>query len=102
MHLFKRECVWKLIVLVPQDPRSLVWEDLKLRGVSDDYDHTPLSERSRKEGKGFRNSFKKLFKKKWVNKRRHTTTLHTQNVLTFKAVILCVCVCVCVSGLVVI
>ncbi|XP_056333372.1 rho guanine nucleotide exchange factor 33 [Danio aesculapii] len=47
-----------------KDSRSLVWEELKLRGVSDDYDHTPLSERSRKEGKGFRNSFKKLFKKK--------------------------------------
>lgn len=53
-----------LILLVPQDPRRLVWEELNLRGVSDDYDHTPLSEPGRKEGKGFRNSFKKLFKKK--------------------------------------
>ncbi|XP_065111246.1 uncharacterized protein arhgef33 [Paramisgurnus dabryanus] len=47
-----------------KDSRSLVWEDLKLKGVSNDYDHTPLSEHSRKETKGFRNSFKKLFKKK--------------------------------------
>nr|XP_055027751.1 rho guanine nucleotide exchange factor 33 isoform X1 [Misgurnus anguillicaudatus] len=47
-----------------KDSRSLVWEDLKLKGVSDDCDHTPLSENSRKETKGFRNSFKKLFKKK--------------------------------------
>lgn len=58
------ESGWKLILLALQDPRSLVWEELKLRGVSDDYDHSPLSERGRKEGKGFRNSFKKLFKKK--------------------------------------
>ncbi|XP_066527860.1 rho guanine nucleotide exchange factor 33 [Hoplias malabaricus] len=41
-----------------------LWEDLKWRGVSEEGEHTPLSERSRKEGKGFRSSFKKLFKKK--------------------------------------
>ncbi|KAB5561962.1 hypothetical protein PHYPO_G00012490 [Pangasianodon hypophthalmus] len=41
-----------------------IWEELKWKGVSDEGDHTPLSERSRKEGKGFRSSFKKLFKKK--------------------------------------
>ncbi|KAL6478328.1 hypothetical protein MHYP_G00141630 [Metynnis hypsauchen] len=41
-----------------------IWEDIKWRGVSEEGEHTPLSERSRKEGKGFRSSFKKLFKKK--------------------------------------
>ncbi|XP_057199468.1 rho guanine nucleotide exchange factor 33 isoform X2 [Triplophysa rosa] len=56
-----------------KDTRSLVWEDLKLKGVSDDYDHTPLSERSRKEAKGFRNSFKKLFKKKSSDGKEKTT-----------------------------
>ena len=40
-------------------------EELKWRGVAEENHHTPLSERSRKqEGKGFRSSFKKLFKKK--------------------------------------
>lgn len=56
-----------------KDPRSLVWEELNLKGVSDDYDHTPLSERGRKEGKGFRNSFKKLFKKKSCDGKEKTT-----------------------------
>ncbi|KAL2082895.1 hypothetical protein ACEWY4_020668 [Coilia grayii] len=48
------------------DSMSAAWgEELKRRGVSDENHHTPLSERSRKqEGKGFRSSFKKLFKKK--------------------------------------
>ncbi|XP_056120313.1 rho guanine nucleotide exchange factor 33 isoform X1 [Rhinichthys klamathensis goyatoka] len=58
-----------------KDPRSLVWEELNLRGVSDDYDHTPLSERGRKEGKGFRNSFKKLFKKKSSGDGKEKTTV---------------------------
>ncbi|XP_076850678.1 uncharacterized protein arhgef33 isoform X3 [Brachyhypopomus gauderio] len=40
------------------------WEDVKWKGVSEDDGHAPLSEHSRKEVKGFRNSFKKLFKKK--------------------------------------
>uniref|UniRef100_A0A8C1XU83 Rho guanine nucleotide exchange factor (GEF) 33 n=1 Tax=Cyprinus carpio TaxID=7962 RepID=A0A8C1XU83_CYPCA len=61
-----------------KDPRSLVWEELKLRGVSDDYDHTPLSERSRKEGKGFRNSFKKLFKKKSSGDGKEKTTVKAE------------------------
>ncbi|KAK7142377.1 hypothetical protein R3I94_011908 [Phoxinus phoxinus] len=60
-----------------KDPRSLVWEELNLRGVSDDYDHTPLSERGRKEGKGFRNSFKKLFKKKSSGDGKEKTTVKT-------------------------
>ncbi|KTF94792.1 hypothetical protein cypCar_00000538 [Cyprinus carpio] len=58
--------------------KSLVWEELKLRGVSDDYDHTPLSERSRKEGKGFRNSFKKLFKKKSSGDGKEKTTVKAE------------------------
>ncbi|KAI2654335.1 Rho guanine nucleotide exchange factor 33 [Labeo rohita] len=61
-----------------KDPRSLVWEELKLRGVSDDYDHTPLSERSRKEAKGFRNSFKKLFKKKSSGDGKEKTTVKAE------------------------
>ncbi|XP_056624122.1 rho guanine nucleotide exchange factor 33 isoform X2 [Triplophysa dalaica] len=56
-----------------KDTKSLVWEDLKLKGVSDDYDHTPLGEQSRKEAKGFRNSFKKLFKKKSSDGKEKTT-----------------------------
>ncbi|KAA0711132.1 Rho guanine nucleotide exchange factor 33 [Triplophysa tibetana] len=56
-----------------KDTRSLVWEDLKLKGVSDDYERTPLSEQSRKEAKGFRNSFKKLFKKKSSDGKEKTT-----------------------------
>uniref|UniRef100_W5KUV6 Rho guanine nucleotide exchange factor (GEF) 33 n=1 Tax=Astyanax mexicanus TaxID=7994 RepID=W5KUV6_ASTMX len=47
-----------------KDTGTPIWEDLKWRGTSEDGEHTPLSERSRKEGKGFRSSFKKLFKKK--------------------------------------
>ncbi|XP_030643194.1 rho guanine nucleotide exchange factor 33 [Chanos chanos] len=49
-----------------KDSGSPVWgEELKWRGMSDESGHIPLSERSRKqEGKGFRSSFKKLFKKK--------------------------------------
>ncbi|XP_060789342.1 rho guanine nucleotide exchange factor 33 isoform X2 [Neoarius graeffei] len=47
-----------------KDSGPPVWEELKWKGVSDEGDHTPLSERSRKEGKGFRSSFKKLFKKR--------------------------------------
>ncbi|XP_028844068.1 rho guanine nucleotide exchange factor 33 isoform X2 [Denticeps clupeoides] len=45
---------------------SPTWgEELKWRAISEESSHTPLSERSRKqEGKGFRSSFKKLFKKK--------------------------------------
>ncbi|XP_051578585.1 rho guanine nucleotide exchange factor 33 [Myxocyprinus asiaticus] len=62
-----------------KDPRSLVWEELKLRGVSDDYDHTPLSERGRKEGKGFRSSFKKLFKKKSGGDGKEKTTLKVES-----------------------
>ncbi|XP_052386231.1 rho guanine nucleotide exchange factor 33-like [Carassius gibelio] len=61
-----------------KDPRDLVWEELKLKGVSDDYDHTPLSERSRKEGKGFRNSFKKLFKKKSSGDGKEKTTVKAE------------------------
>ncbi|XP_059376280.1 rho guanine nucleotide exchange factor 33 isoform X1 [Carassius carassius] len=61
-----------------KDPRSLVWEELKLRGVSDDYDHTHLSENSRKEGKGFRNSFKKLFKKKSSGDGKEKTTVKAE------------------------
>ncbi|TRY94094.1 hypothetical protein DNTS_027323 [Danionella cerebrum] len=61
-----------------KDPRSLVWEELKLRAVSDDYEHTPLSERSRKDGKGFRNSFKKLFKKK-SNDGKERMTVKNEN-----------------------
>uniref|UniRef100_A0A8C2F4I0 Rho guanine nucleotide exchange factor (GEF) 33 n=1 Tax=Cyprinus carpio TaxID=7962 RepID=A0A8C2F4I0_CYPCA len=61
-----------------KDPRSLVWEEIKLRGVSDDYDHTPLSESSRKEGKGFRNSFKKLFKKKSSGDGKEKTTVKAE------------------------
>ncbi|XP_052001148.1 rho guanine nucleotide exchange factor 33 [Xyrauchen texanus] len=63
-----------------KDPRSLVWEELKLKGVSDDYDdHTPLSERGRKEGKGFRSSFKKLFKKKSDGGGKEKTTLKAES-----------------------
>ncbi|MCI4382304.1 hypothetical protein PGIGA_G00013530 [Pangasianodon gigas] len=47
-----------------KDSGPPIWEELKWKGVSDEGDHTPLSERSRKEGKGFRSSFKKLFKKR--------------------------------------
>ncbi|KAK3537913.1 hypothetical protein QTP70_024560 [Hemibagrus guttatus] len=47
-----------------KDSGPPIWEEFKWKGVSDEGDHTPLSERSRKEGKGFRSSFKKLFKKK--------------------------------------
>ncbi|KAG7328660.1 hypothetical protein KOW79_008604 [Hemibagrus wyckioides] len=47
-----------------KDSGPPTWEEFKWKGVSDEGDHTPLSERSRKEGKGFRSSFKKLFKKK--------------------------------------
>ncbi|XP_060734924.1 uncharacterized protein arhgef33 isoform X2 [Tachysurus vachellii] len=47
-----------------KDPGPPIWEEFKWKGVSEEGDHAPLSERSRKEGKGFRSSFKKLFKKK--------------------------------------
>ncbi|XP_053489577.1 rho guanine nucleotide exchange factor 33-like isoform X1 [Ictalurus furcatus] len=48
-----------------KDSGPPIWEEFNWKGVSDEGDHTPLSERSsRKEGKGFRSSFKKLFKKK--------------------------------------
>lgn len=48
-----------------QDSALQSWgEELKWRG--DENKHTPFSERSRKQDKGgFRNSFKKLFKKKY-------------------------------------
>ncbi|XP_051502373.1 rho guanine nucleotide exchange factor 33-like isoform X2 [Myxocyprinus asiaticus] len=62
-----------------KDPRSLVWEELKLRAVSDDYDHTPLNERGRKEGKGFRSSFKKLFKKKSGGDGKERATLKAES-----------------------
>ncbi|XP_052009532.1 rho guanine nucleotide exchange factor 33-like isoform X2 [Xyrauchen texanus] len=62
-----------------KDPRSLVWEELKLRAVSDDYDHIPLSERGRKEGKGFRSSFKKLFKKKSGGDGKERATLKAES-----------------------
>ncbi|KAF5904197.1 rho guanine nucleotide exchange factor 33 isoform X1, partial [Clarias magur] len=45
------------------DPGPPIWEEFKWKDVPGECDHTPLSERSRKEGKGFRSSFKKLFKK---------------------------------------
>ncbi|XP_053365484.1 rho guanine nucleotide exchange factor 33 isoform X4 [Clarias gariepinus] len=47
-----------------KDPGPPIWEEFKWKDVPDDCDHTPLSERSRKEAKGFRSSFKKLFKKR--------------------------------------
>ncbi|GAA6088630.1 rho guanine nucleotide exchange factor 33 isoform X3 [Tachysurus ichikawai] len=47
-----------------KEPAPPIWEEFKWKGVSEEGDHAPLSERSRKEGKGFRSSFKKLFKKK--------------------------------------
>ncbi|XP_046710987.1 rho guanine nucleotide exchange factor 33 isoform X1 [Silurus meridionalis] len=50
--------------LTQKDSGPPILEDLKWKGVSDECDPTPLSERSRKEGKGFRSSFKKLFKKR--------------------------------------
>ncbi|XP_062863551.1 rho guanine nucleotide exchange factor 33 isoform X2 [Trichomycterus rosablanca] len=46
-----------------QDSGTPVWEELKWKTASGEADHAPLSERSRKEGKGFRSSFKKLFRK---------------------------------------
>lgn len=39
-------------------------DESKWRSGTEDSNHTPFSERSRKEKGGFRSSFKKLFKKK--------------------------------------
>lgn len=49
-----------------QDPGFQSWgEESKWRSGTEENNHTPLSERSRKHDKGgFRSSFKKLFKKK--------------------------------------
>ncbi|TSS85073.1 Rho guanine nucleotide exchange factor 33 [Bagarius yarrelli] len=50
--------------IAEEDSRPPIWEEFKWKGVSDEGDHTPLSECSKKESKGFRSSFKKLFKKR--------------------------------------
>ncbi|XP_037542940.1 rho guanine nucleotide exchange factor 33 [Nematolebias whitei] len=51
--------------LLSIDPGNQAWVDeSKWRSGTDEHNHTPLSERSRKDKGGFRSSFKKLFKKK--------------------------------------
>lgn len=48
-----------------QDTGIQSWGDeSKWRSGTEDSNHTPFSERSRKDKGGFRSSFKKLFKKK--------------------------------------
>ncbi|KAJ3610473.1 hypothetical protein NHX12_022565 [Muraenolepis orangiensis] len=56
----------KHITATTKDPGGQLWgEEPKWRGGAEDLNHTPLSERSRKQekGGGFRSSFKRLFKK---------------------------------------
>lgn len=58
---------WIIDVWCFQDSGFQSWgEETKWRGGAEECNHTPLSERSRKQEKGgFRSSFKKLFRKKW-------------------------------------
>ncbi|CAL8297773.1 unnamed protein product [Merluccius merluccius] len=60
------------LIPVHQDIGGQVWgEEPKWRGGADEMNHTPLSERSRKQEKGgFRSSFKRLFKKKSVEDKK--------------------------------
>ncbi|KAF7644911.1 hypothetical protein LDENG_00213750 [Lucifuga dentata] len=54
-----------LRVLLNMDSGIQTWEEPRWKGGADENNHTPFSERSRKQDKGgFRSSFKKLFKKK--------------------------------------
>ncbi|XP_068597754.1 rho guanine nucleotide exchange factor 33 [Brachionichthys hirsutus] len=66
-----------------QDPGFQSWgEESNWRGGTEEFNHTPLSERSRKQDKGgFRSSFKKLFKKKSSEKKEKGggTTSENQN-----------------------
>ncbi|XP_013873031.1 rho guanine nucleotide exchange factor 33 isoform X2 [Austrofundulus limnaeus] len=53
------------------DPGDQSWRDeSKWMGGAEENNHTPLSERSRKDKGGFRSSFKKLFKKKTGDEKR--------------------------------
>ncbi|XP_047458153.1 rho guanine nucleotide exchange factor 33 isoform X2 [Mugil cephalus] len=54
-----------LLNISHQEPGVQTWGDeSKWRGGAEDNNHTPFSDRSRKDKGGFRSSFKKLFKKK--------------------------------------
>ncbi|XP_068184361.1 rho guanine nucleotide exchange factor 33 isoform X2 [Antennarius striatus] len=61
-----------LLSISHQDHGFQSWgEESKWKGGAEEYNHTPLSERSRKQDKGgFRSSFKKLFKKKGSDEKK--------------------------------